>query len=242
MSVRVIERVSIGGAIARFVGMVLLAGHLLASGVVMAEGYDNPDPWEPMNRTVFQFNEGLDKYLLKPVAEGYVSGVPEPMRGLVSTFYDTSFAPADGLNLMLQGEPVRGFKQISRFLINCILGMVCLVDVADSFGIPADSTNLGTTLGKWGVGDGPYLMVPLLGPHTLRDAATIYPSSLMWAGAYVDGSDRRTALLLGLIVEKRAGLLKAEELIIGDKYSFIRDAYLQKRRYDITGEEPEDDF
>ncbi|RRJ84839.1 MlaA family lipoprotein [Aestuariirhabdus litorea] len=209
---------------------------------VYANELTDPDPWEPMNRKIFQFNEGMDRYLLKPVAEGYVSTVPEPLRGLVSSFYGTSFAPADGVNLMLQGEPSRGLKQLARFLINCTLGMVCLVDVADSFGIEADSTSLGTTLGKWGVGDGPYLMVPLLGPHTLRDAAAIYPSNRMWPVTYVEGWERRAVLQTGLAVEKRASLLKAEELIIGDKYSFIRDAYLQSRRFDITGERVEDDF
>ncbi|MCL6414634.1 VacJ family lipoprotein [Aestuariirhabdus sp. Z084] len=220
-------------------GLVVL---LLFPGAATAEGVDDPDPWEPMNRKIFQFNEGFDKYLLKPVAEGYVAGVPEPMRGLASTFYSTSFAPADGVNLILQGEPVRGIQQISRFLINCVLGMLCTVDVADSFGIQAESSNLGTTLGKWGVADGPYLVVPFLGPHTLRDAATIYPSSLMWTVNYVEPWQRRTVLQAGMVVEKRASLLKAEELIIGDKYSFIRDAYLQTRQFEITGEEPEDDF
>lgn len=226
----------------REIAPILVCILALCSSSGWADDEHDPDPWESMNRQIFQFNEGADKYVLKPLAEGYMAGVPEPIRELLQTFFDTSHAPADGINLMLQGEPVRGSQQLARFLINCTLGMLCLVDVSDSFGIPAERTSLGTTLGVWGVGDGPYLMVPLLGPSTVRDASMIYPQSLMWAGNLIEDEGLRYTIMAGMIIDKRARLLKAEELIIGDRYSFIRDTYLQTRRFEITGEEPEDDF
>ncbi len=210
--------------------------------IAQAEDEHNPDPWESMNRNIFQFNEGADEYVLKPIAEGYVAGIPEQIRQLFTTFFETSNALADGINFILQGEPVRGSRQLARFVINCTLGMLCMVDVSGSFGIPVDQTNLGTTLGIWGVGDGPYLVVPLLGPSTVRDAAMIYPQSLLWAGNLIDDEGVRLVLRAGMIIDKRAHLLKAEDLIIGDKYSFIREAYLQSRHFAITGEELEDDF
>ena len=193
------------------------------------------DPWEPLNRKVFAFNEGLDKAVLKPVSTTYQRYTPNIVQSGVGNFVGNLRDVWSVVNLFLQFKPRAGLEMSARVLLNSTLGIYGLIDWATPAGIGRHSEDLGQTLGHWGVGSGPYLVLPLLGPSTLRDAS-----------AYVVG-DRRADLLgelnpvshrnvaVGLrLVDQRARLLSAGntvDAIALDRYGFVREAYLQRRRF-----------
>jgi phospholipid-binding lipoprotein MlaA len=209
---------------------LLLASSVWLSGCATPQ---NPDPLESMNRKTFALNEGVDKAVLKPVATAYKTAVPARIRTGVSNFFSNLGDPWSGVNLFLQGRVKDGLSDFGRFGTNTTVGLLGVMDVATDWGMPHQGEDFNDTLGSWGVASGAYLVFPLFGPSDLRGLAAL-PINIM-ASASSQISDAGTANVLTVlgIVDTRAGLLEITELIDDvalDKYLFIRDAYLQRRK------------
>lgn len=221
----------------------LLLGLCFSLGLSGVCHADEQDPWESFNRAMFTFNDTADKYVLKPVTKGYRKVTPEPMRRGVSNVFGNALELRNVVNGLLQGKPGQAGKNTGRFLINTTLGVAGLFDVAQHMGLEkGDGEDFGQTLAVWGVNDGPYLVLPLLGPRTLRDAAA---TPVDWASdpvTYIDHT--RTAYEVRALdfIDTRSGLMAMEQDIGSDKYTLLRDAYLQRREYLIKDGEVEDTF
>ncbi|WP_447895609.1 MULTISPECIES: MlaA family lipoprotein [unclassified Vreelandella] len=202
----------------------------------------NPDdPWEGFNRRVFAFNDVLDRYALKPVASGYRTVTPDPVQTGVGNFFSNLGEIRTALNSILQGKPANAGLATSRFLINSTVGIAGLLDYATHMEITADEEDFGQTLAVWGWQDSRYLVLPLLGPSTLRDSTGLPADLAAYPNTYVEDDAVRISLAALNIVDTRAGLLDQESLISGDRYQFIRDAYLQRRQFLINDGELGDD-
>ncbi|MDR5904852.1 VacJ family lipoprotein [Franzmannia qiaohouensis] len=202
----------------------------------------NPDdPWEGFNRRVFVFNDALDRAVLRPVARGYDTITPQPVQTGVGNFFSNLGEPRTALNSLLQGKPGNAGIAATRFLINTTVGIGGLWDFATHMEITGRDEDFGQTLGAWGVGEGAYLVLPFLGPSTLRDTAGLPLDWYTYPITHVDDVALRNALRAVQVVDTRASLLDLEELIRGDRYSFIRDSYLQQRRYEVSDGELGDD-
>jgi phospholipid-binding lipoprotein MlaA len=191
------------------------------------------DPWENWNRKVFNFNEDVDKAVLKPVATAYTNVIPQPVRRSVGNFF-SNFADAwSAINNMLQGKFEAGFEDVTRVGANTLFGLFGILDVASEMGLDHHYEDFGQTLGRYGVGAGAYVVLPILGPSSVRDAAAIPVDRLASPPAFFDGTGTQIGLTVLQIVNTRAGLLGATRVIDDialDKYTFVRDAYLQRRR------------
>lgn len=214
---------------------------LLVSAGADAEAR-NDDPLEAINRPLFVFNDVLDRSVLKPVAQGYDTVLPKPAKAGVSNFFSNLIDVNRFLNALLQGRVERAGKTAGRVALNSTIGMFGLFDVATRMGIQRERTDFGQTLAVWGVPEGPYLMVPLLGPRTLRGGVGTVVDTLASVPAHVDDVSLRNSLFFMGLVDDRVKLLEADQLISGDRYIFVRDAYLQQRRSLISGGEIQDDF
>lgn len=214
-----------------------------------AEGEDAVDPWEPMNRRIFAFNETLDDYVLLPAAKGYRYVMPDPAERGVSNFISNVYEWNSFFNALLQGRPEGALRSATRFLVNTTVGLAGLIDVATPMGIERTPADFGQTLYEWGFDSGPYLMLPVFGPHTVRSSVGYVVDNYGSIPGLID--DREWAYLFWGVeaVDLRANLIKADELVTGDRYIFIRNAYLQRREYFLTGkvsdsfteqEQPED--
>ena len=206
--------------------------------------YVDPDPWERFNRSMYAFNSGLDKAILKPVAIGYKEVTPTPVQRGVSNFFSNLGEVGNIFNNMLQGKVDATVSSSWRFVINSTAGWFGIFDVASEMGLKKQKEDFGETLGYWGISSGPYLVLPLFGPSTLRDSSDVV------VGFYTPGAKEFFNLhwdeSLGLdgldLVETRASLLSLEALIIGDEYEFVRDVYLQTRvNAVLDGQVPEGD-
>jgi phospholipid-binding lipoprotein MlaA len=218
----------------------LLAALALA-GCATPNGGNGADPWENLNRKTFAFNEQLDKAVLKPVAKGYEKVVPGFAREGVNNFFDNLEDIGTSLNNLLQGKAGQGASDAGRFLVNSVLGVFGLWDVATPMGLEKHYEDFGQTLGVWGVQSGPYLVLPLLGPSTARDGPARIVDPSWYYSTYVDPESVYWGLWTLDKVRTRANLLKAESLVEGaalDKYSFIRDAWLQRRRSQVYDGNP----
>lgn len=199
------------------------------------------DPWEGLNRATFEFNDAADRAILKPVATAYVNIFPGFVRAGVSNFFENVADVATGLNNFLQGKPEQGTTDFGRVILNSTLGIAGLVDVASDWGLEKHYEDFGQTLAIWGMNSGPYFVIPLLGPSTLRDAPAkaVDPS---WY--YSNAIDNNTVYwsLWGLDkVRQRADLLKAETVLDQaalDRYTFVRDAWVQRRRSQVYDGNP----
>jgi len=209
---------------------------------LLGEAEDNPDPWEGFNRRVFAFNESADRWVLKPVARTYHELAPSPVETGVSNFFANLGEVNNFLNNLLQGKFKGALTDLSRFVINSTLGAVGLIDVATEMGLQRNNEDFGQTLGYWGVSSGPYLVVPLLGPRTVRDGLGNVPDIYANPLTYMDHTRTRNSIAAGGAVSLRASLLETEKLIRGDRYIFMRDAYLQRREFLVRDGEVEDDF
>ncbi len=203
----------------------------------------NPDPWEPLNRKIYVFNDYADRYALKPLAKGYQAVTPQFVEDGIHNVYANLGEVSTFLNSLLQAKFKNSAETGGRFLVNTTVGLVGFFDVASKMGLEQHNEDFGQTLGYWGVHAGPYLMVPLLGPRTLRDGfgsvADSYSDPLPYA---VDHVPTRNQLLAVRVIDTRAQLLRAEELISGDRYIFLRDAYLQRRQFLINDGAVSDTF
>ncbi len=203
----------------------------LAAGAVHAQSPN--DPFEKVNRAVFGFNEVLDSAVLTPVAKGYQAVVPELMRTGVANFFGNFGDGWSAINNLLQGKGEAAATMTMRVAANTLFGVGGLFDVASDLGMERQSEDFGQTLGRWGMPAGPYLVWPLLGPSTARDTLG-RPLDLAWSPSLaINDSGVNLALSALNLVDTRASLLSASRVIDGialDKYTFIRDAYIARRR------------
>ncbi|HET9823538.1 MAG TPA: VacJ family lipoprotein [Burkholderiaceae bacterium] len=194
----------------------------------------NPaDPLEGWNRAVFSFNDAVDSAVLQPVARGYKAVVPEPLRAGVTNFFANIGDVWSAVNNALQGKGEAAATSVARVATNTLFGIGGVFDVASDLGMERRSEDFGQTLGRWGLPPGPYLVLPLLGPSSVRDTAGLALDMQAGVGALTD--DRRAANSLRAlnIVDTRTNLLGASRVLDDvalDKYSFLRDAYLARRR------------
>lgn len=202
----------------------------------------NPvDPWERWNRRVYGFNEAIDRAVLKPVAEGYVRVVPSFVRQGVSNVGQNFGDAWSAVNNLLQGKFEFALNSIMRVATNTVFGLGGLLDIASEAGIERHPEDLGQTLGRWGVPAGPYMVLPVFGPSTVRDTATFVPDRAVSPTLLAPEAAGRAALISLYAIDTRATLLPATRMldtIALDKYSFVRDAYLQRRQNDIYDGNP----
>ena len=202
------------------------------------------DPWEPMNRSIYGFNSTVDKATLKPVAKGYRAITPRPVRTGISNFFSNLTTPASALNNLLQGKPRNGASELGRFVVNSTIGIGGLFDISGHGGWEEHREDFGQTAAVWGIPDGPYVMLPFLGPNTLRDALTT-PLDLAANPLYhYDNTSVRDKLTVLRVIDLRYRLLATEKLLEDSKdpYVTIRESYLQNREFEIyDGDPPTDD-
>ncbi|MGH1461993.1 MAG: MlaA family lipoprotein [Neptuniibacter sp.] len=198
------------------------------------------DPWEGFNRAVFSFNETLDAYALKPLTRGYKAVMPDVIEQGVSNFFDNLADVGTMVNNLLQGKVDNAVEDLGRVAFNSTFGLVGFIDVATPMGIEKHNEDFGQTLGYWGVDSGPYLVLPFFGPTTVRDGVGKVPDTFLDPVHYVEDNGAQNALYITRAIDTRGSLLESEKLISGDRYSFIRDAYLQKREFDIVDGNIED--
>ncbi|MBV8604727.1 MAG: VacJ family lipoprotein [Pelomonas sp.] len=190
------------------------------------------DPWESWNRKVFAFNDGLDEHVLKPVATTYRDVVPQPVRTGVDHFFNNIGDAWSAVNLVLQGRFKPALDQGMRFAVNSTLGIGGLLDIAGEAGIERNPQDFGKTLGRWGFGTGAYIVWPLFGPSSVRDTVGLPFDRLASPAVLVDDGRAKVALYSLELINTRANLLRASDMLEGialDKYTFYRDAYLQRR-------------
>jgi len=196
-------------------------------------GSDPRDPLESFNRQVFEFNDGFDRVFLKPVAQVY-EYLPEPIRDCLSNAFSNFREPSNAVNNLLQGKAVDAASDTCRFVVNSTVGLLGCFDVARQMGLERHNEDAGQTMGAWGIGPGPYLVFPILGPSTVRDAIGFYGvEAYLDPNFYINNVALRNSIVGVRIVNARAELLPTDDLISGaalDKYRFIRDGYLQRRQ------------
>ena len=212
---------------------------LFLSNIVVGED----DPFEEYNRKVWAFNEFLDDNFAKPTAEIYTSFTPDFIEVGITNFFRNLNELDNTANQLLQGKPLLAINDFSRFLINSTIGLGGFIDVGTRFGLERHDEDFGQTLGVWGVGSGPFLMIPLYGPSTPRGLAGRSVSSVLSGTFAIEETDARIGITALDALETRARYLEVETLIIGDRYSFIRDSYMQYQEFESSdGENQTDDF
>ncbi|MDR5901160.1 VacJ family lipoprotein [Halomonas icarae] len=226
----------------RGVLVLAIAGVLAgcASGGTQQERHPD-DPWEGFNRKMFAFNDVLDRYALKPVARAYRFVTPDPVETGVGNVFSNLGEPRTALNSLLQGKPRNASVATARFLINSTVGVGGLWDVASRLEVTGRKEDFGQTLGAWGWEESRYLVLPLFGPSTVRDAGGQPVDIYSYPTTYIEDDGTRLGLTALRLVDTRAGILDQEALIQGDRYSFVRDAWLQQRRFEVSDGELGDD-
>jgi phospholipid-binding lipoprotein MlaA len=202
----------------------------------------NVDPLEPLNRQLFVLNDVLDRYLVKPVAQGYQYVTPDIVERGVGNFFANMYDATSAFNAALQWKWVGAAQSGGRFLVNSTLGVAGVFDVATPLGIRPYRADFGQTLAVWGFDSGPYLMVPLFGPRTVRSGIGTLVDLYTSVPTYINNDTVRYSIWGLELVDTRARLLQAEELMSGDRYLFVRDAYLQQREYFLSDGVVKDDF
>ncbi len=220
--------------------VLLLAGLV---GCAAPSGSDPRDPFESYNRSVTRFNDNLDEAVLKPVAQTYVQVTPSPVRTGVKNFFGNLGDVWSTLNNAMQLKPKETVESLARVLVNTVVGIYGLFDVATELNLTRHAEDFGQTLGYWGVPSGPYLVLPVLGPSTLRDTASLSIDTQGNLVRQIDHVPTRNTLWLTGAVDKRSRFLNASDQVDAlalDKYIFLRDVFLQKRLSDVwDGNPPE---
>ena len=213
----------------------------LIAGCASGPGANPADPFEPFNRGVFRFNDGVDEAVLRPVATAYRNTLPLLVRTGVNNFFGNLGDVWNFANSVMQLRLRASAENFMRFNVNTVFGLGGLLDIATEAGIERHNEDFGQTLGRWGVPTGPYLVLPLLGPSTVRDASVLpidrYGDPLI----RVDGGLARGSLLMLRVIDTRSNFLRASQLLDDaalDKYSFTRDAHLQRRLNDVYDGNP----
>ncbi|MBZ9665866.1 VacJ family lipoprotein [Pseudomonas sp. LMG 31766] len=226
--------------ISRLGGLMALVGLSLLPA--MSQAASEEDPWESFNRPIFRFNDTVDTYALKPIAQGYRAVTPQFLEDGVHNVFGNIGDVGNLANNLLQGKLHNAGVDTGRLIFNTTFGVLGFFDVAKHMGLGKNDEDFGQTLGVWGLNSGPYLVIPLLGPSTVRDATGRVPDSFLTPYPYMDHVPTRNVTRGVQVVDTRANLLQAERLISGDKYIFIRNAYLQSREFKVKDGQVEDDF
>ncbi|MEH6518958.1 MAG: VacJ family lipoprotein [Halioglobus sp.] len=226
--------------LARFTLSILLL--MPMTQVVAQEETVNPDPLESINRPLFALNNTLDRFLVRPIAVGYDFIMPAPAQRGVGNFFANIYDFSSALNAVLQGRFEGAAQGGGRFLVNSTVGVLGVFDVATPIGIRPYRTDFGHTLAIWGLPPGPYVMVPLYGPRTIRSGTGTIVDTYTSVPTYIDNVPLRNSIWGLELVDGRSRLLNAEQLMSGDRYIFVRDAYLQQRKYFVSDGEVEDNF
>ncbi len=213
--------------------VVILASVMTLSGCASFRAAAPGDPLEPINRGIYSFNSTFDHYLFKPIAKGYDFVVPGPVKaGVTNVFQNVS----DVQSLVSDALQLKGAKlgdDLGRVMLNTTFGIGGIFDLATPMGIERGNEDIGQTLGYWGIGAGPYLVIPFMGPSSLRDVVGRYGESKINPLSYVSSVPVRNSLTGLSVVDARVGLFPAEDLLNQaslDKYTFLRSAYLQRRQ------------
>ena len=201
---------------------------------------DAADPLESINRVTYRFNDTLDHWVLRPVAKSYQAVTPRPLRKGVSNFFDNLLTPIDIANSLLQAKFAAALSETGRLLLNSTLGIGGIFDPATDAGLDEHDEDFGQTLAVWGVPAGPYLVLPLLGPSTMRDAPALYADVQLAPLTHYDNSSVRDKLLVLYGINTRERLLATDRAVRNalDPYVFVREAYLQNRTYVIHDGNP----
>ena len=224
-----------------------LRGAVLACALALAGcavGPTKEDPYEPFNRAMYSVHEAVDGTVLKPVAQGYVAIIPEPIRNAVSNIFGNINDLFSGINELLQGNANRAGDDFGRVLLNSSFGLGGIFDLASMMGIPKIPNDFGITFGKWGFPQGPYLFIPGFGPTTVRDGTGWVVRLYIGPVGYIPDMPVRNSLYGLGYVDLRASALPAESVIDAaaiDRYRFIRNAYLRARQYQVYDGKPPPD-
>lgn len=210
-----------------------------ASRLAGGENLD-PDPWEGFNRKVFAFNDTVDQYAYKPAAQTYEQVTPDWLEQAVRRFFANLTDLRSALNGVLQWRWSEAGQNLGRFTVNSTMGVAGLFDVASRIELSKSEQDFGLTLARWGFGSGPFLVLPLQGPATLRSTLGEGPDYFLWAPSYIDHQLTSYSVTAVSLLDRRVQLLSAERAIVGDKYTFIRNTWLQSRRRK-AGIAPEED-
>ena len=214
----------------------------LALCATMAQAQPEADPWEGYNRWMFEFNDDADRLIIRPVARGYDMIMPEFGRVGVNNFFSNFYDFNGALNALLQGRIEQAVNNTFRVVANSTIGVFGLFDVASMAGIPRYETDFGHTLSIWGVPRGNFVMLPILGPSTVRAAFGASVDAYMSPTGQMMNDEAYWGLRVFNVLDIRAGLLDAEEIMTGDRYVFFRDVYLQSRAVLEAGGQVKDDF
>ena len=203
----------------------------------------NPeDPYEKSNRKVFEFNNKIDKLFLRPVTDFYDKATPEFAQTSITNFFANLDDIRISINNLLQGNVVESMSDITRFFINSIFGLGGFFDVASEMGLEKHSEDFGQTLGKWGAKPGPYLMLPFLGPSTTRDAFTFVGDTALAPALSLDDNAARVGLISLDLINTYSAFTGIADIESKDQYAFLRDAYLERRKYEINDGLSEEDL
>ncbi len=205
------------------------------------------DPFERANRAIFRFNLAADRAILRPVATGYHNITPDPLERSISKFFTNLSSPVVIVGDLLQGKFKQAGSDTARFLINSTIGIFGFLDPAAHMGLEYHDEDIGQAFGRWGIGEGPYLMVPIVGPFSLRDGIGRVLELPFEPIRYIEDTGGRNTAIVLYSIDKRVGLLPGDDALESafDPYIFLRDAYLQRREYLLYDGDPpflEDDF
>jgi phospholipid-binding lipoprotein MlaA len=227
------------GLINRLAQLCVIAG---VAVVPLAAQAADEDPWEGVNRVIYSFNDTLDTYALKPLAQGYQFITPQFLEDGIHNMFNNIGDVRNFANDVLQAKPHAAGVDTARLLLNTTLGVAGFFDVGTKMGLQRNDEDFGQTLGYWGVPSGPYVMLPFFGPSTVRDGLAKYPDTYDAPYRYMNDISARNTIQAVDVVDTRASLLSSEKLITGDKYIFIRNAYLQNREFKVKDGKVKDDF
>jgi phospholipid-binding lipoprotein MlaA len=224
------------------------AAGLTLAGCASVQQPDPRDPWEGFNRGVYSFNDAVDRNFLRPISVGYTYVTPQPVRTCVHNMFNNVADVWAAANSMLQGRGLDAINTMGRFLFNTTLGVGGCIDVATANGAPRIPNDFGTTLGVWGFGQGPYLVLPFWGPSSVRDGIGLtgdFLGNTYTSVGAIENVRVRNSLYGLQVVDRRASLLDATDTvdrIALDPYSFVRDAYLQRRNAMVLGQKSQDNL
>ena len=223
--------------------VLLLLIAFALSACASSPNANKEDPYEGFNRAVYGFNNGLDRFLIKPIAQGYHFVTPNFIETGIGNFFSNLAEVRSLANSGLQAKGNKTLMHTGRFLVNSTIGLLGFIDTATYFGMKKPThEDFGQTLAKWGVGAGPYLVLPLFGPSTIRDGVGIGVDSFLAPLRYVDHVPTRNTLIATALIDTRTKFLATEDLLSGDRYVFMRSAYLQNRQFLINDGEVIDSF
>ena len=223
---------------------LILAVIFLSPAMLCASDDADSDALEPLNRAIFSLNDSLDQMIAEPMARAYSNITPDPVEQGIANVFSNLEELTNAANNGLQGKMGGFVYSTGRFLINSTIGMAGIFDAADKlFKMPKDEPeDFGQTLAVWGVGEGSYVMIPFLGPSSIRDAPSRFIDTFTNPLRYHSNVSLRNSMTGASLLSARAGLLGVDDLVSGDEYVFVRDIYRQRRSYLIKDGAIEDDF